>query len=82
MNKCKQFYLGAYNFMRISRKALAVVYVIFGILFVYMAAQSAGASVWNFATMSWAIIATLDFGIALKLIRTHLRNNKKKKDKE
>lgn len=63
--------------MRTSPIVMANVYFIMGVLFLYVAAQSAGETVWNFTTMVLAIIATLDFGVALKLMRNHLRNRKK-----
>lgn len=64
--------------MRTSPKVMANVYFIMGILFLFMATQSAGETVWNFSTMLLAIIATLDFGVAIRLMRNHLRNKKKK----
>lgn len=64
--------------MRISPKVMANIYFIMGVLFVYMAIQNAGETVWNSITMLFAIIATLDFGVALRLMRNHARNNKKK----
>lgn len=66
--------------MRISAKTMAIVYFIMGFLFVYMAVQSSGKVGWSFITILWAIIATLDFGVALKLTRTHFRYKKKKKE--
>lgn len=68
--------------MRTSPKAWSNIYFIMGILFVYIATQSAGVTVWNSTTMLFALVATLDFGVALKLMRTHLRNNNKKKHKD
>ncbi|WP_404451230.1 YdiK family protein [Virgibacillus necropolis] len=64
--------------MGTSPKAMANIYFIMGVLFVYMATRSAGETVWNSTTMLLAIFATLDFGIALRLMRNHVRNNKNK----
>ncbi|ASK61225.1 DUF4305 domain-containing protein [Virgibacillus phasianinus] len=63
--------------MRTSPKAMANIYFIMGVLFVYMATQSAGETVWNPTTMLLAIIATLDFGVALRLMRNHARHKNK-----
>lgn len=67
--------------MGTSPKVMANIYFIMGVLFVYMATQSAGETIWNFTTMLLAIFATLDFGVALRLMRNHLRNNKDKNTK-
>ena len=67
--------------MRTSPKVMASIYFIMGVLFVYMATQNVEETVWNFATILLAVIATLDFGVAFRLMRNHLQN-KKKKDKK
>ncbi|MFZ3579571.1 YdiK family protein [Virgibacillus sp. DJP39] len=65
--------------MKTSPKVMANIYFIMGILFVYMATQSAGETVWNSSTILLAIIATLDFGVAIRLMRNHMRNKEKTK---
>ncbi|WP_375781777.1 YdiK family protein [Parageobacillus toebii] len=39
-----------------------------GILFTYLSIQSADETIWNFFTIVLAIIATLDFGTAIRLL--------------
>ncbi|SDR12754.1 protein of unknown function [Virgibacillus subterraneus] len=63
--------------MKISPKAMFVIYFIMGILFTYMAIQSTGESVWNFSTIILAIIATLDFGVGFRMLVIHFRLKKK-----
>lgn len=59
---------------------MATIYFIMGILFVYVAVQSASDSGWNFMTVLLAIFATLDFTVGVRLMRTHLKTKKQKKE--
>ncbi|WP_343042218.1 YdiK family protein [Ornithinibacillus caprae] len=46
----------------------------------YIALQSAnGDTIWNFTTILFAAFAALDFGVGIRLIRTHLRVKRHKK---
>lgn len=62
--------------MRASPKIMANVYFILGILFVFIATKSAGETVWNSITILLALIATLYFGVGIRLMRNHLRKKK------
>ncbi|MFD2360606.1 YdiK family protein [Saccharococcus thermophilus] len=44
-----------------------------GILFTYLSVQSAKDTIWNFFTIVLAILATLDFGAAIRLFALHFR---------
>lgn len=60
---------------------MALVYFIMGILFTYIATQTATDTIWNISTIILAVIATLEFGVAIRLLRIHIhlkRKNKKK----
>ncbi len=52
-----------------------------GVLFLYFAIQRANeiGTIWNWQTLIFAGVATLDFGLSIKFIRIHLhhKNNKK-----
>ncbi|WP_321200821.1 YdiK family protein [Saccharococcus caldoxylosilyticus] len=45
-----------------------------GVLFTYLSIQSAKDTIWNFFTIFLAILATLDFGAAIRLFALHFRN--------
>lgn len=64
--------------MRISSFAMAIVYFIMGIAFVYMGIRSAGDTVWNTITILLAVVATLDFIVGFRLMASHFSRNKKK----
>ncbi|WP_430788582.1 YdiK family protein [Virgibacillus flavescens] len=66
--------------MRTSPKTIALIYFVMGVLFVYVAILNASDSGWNFLTVLFAIFATLDFTVGIRLMRTHLKNKKKKKE--
>ncbi|MDQ0160629.1 YdiK family protein [Alkalibacillus salilacus] len=53
--------------MKISQTALAWIYVLMGVLFVYLAVETAETTIWNFGTMVFAFIAAVDFGVAIRL---------------
>ncbi|MUK88524.1 DUF4305 domain-containing protein [Ornithinibacillus sp. L9] len=66
--------------MKISPKTMAIIYFAMGLLFMYIALQSAnGDTIWNFTTILFAAFAALDFGVGIRLIRTHLRVKRHKK---
>ncbi|MFC4181918.1 YdiK family protein [Saccharococcus thermophilus] len=51
----------------------AFFYFLMGILFTYLSVQSAKDTIWNFFTIVLAILATLDFGAAIRLFALHFR---------
>jgi VanZ family protein len=52
----------------------AFVYFLMGVLFTYLSIQSAKDTIWNFFTIVLAMLATLDFGAAIRLFAFHFRN--------
>jgi hypothetical protein len=52
----------------------AFVYFLMGVLFTYLSIQSAKDTIWNFFTIVLAILATMDFGTAIRLLTIHFRN--------
>ncbi|SFB38139.1 protein of unknown function [Lentibacillus halodurans] len=67
--------------MKISPKTMGIVYCLLGILFTYVAIQSADGTIWNFLTILLAFFATLDFGVGIRMLIIHfkLKNQNKKK---
>ncbi|WP_017187339.1 YdiK family protein [Alkalibacillus haloalkaliphilus] len=64
--------------MKLSPLFLAWVYLIMGALFVYIGIQYADETVWNFATIIFALIATIDFVVAIRLFGVHSAMKNKK----
>ncbi|WP_188207160.1 YdiK family protein [Alkalibacillus aidingensis] len=64
--------------MKVSPMFLAWIYILMGILFMYLAIQSADETIWNFATIIFALIATFDFGVAIRLVGVHQAMKKSK----
>lgn len=65
--------------MKISPKAMFVIYFLLGILFTYMAIQSTGESGWSFITILLAVFATLDFGVGSRMLVIHFKLKQKEK---
>lgn len=65
--------------MKVSPKTLGIVYFLLGILFTYVAIQSAEETIWNFLTILLAFFATLDFVVSIRMfiIHSRLKNQKK-----
>ncbi|ANB57063.1 hypothetical protein GFC29_3074 [Anoxybacillus sp. B7M1] len=59
--------------MRISPLSTALFYFLMGALFTYLAIQSARGGIWNFSTVALMVLATLDFGVFLRLITLYIR---------
>ncbi|WP_164670256.1 YdiK family protein [Virgibacillus doumboii] len=64
--------------MRTTPKSLFFIYFIMGILFTYVAIQSVDETIWNLTTVVLAFIATLDFGVGIRMLRLHFKLKKKK----
>ncbi len=67
------------QYMRMSPKASAIFYFVFGSLFFYLAILAAETTIWNFKTILFAVFATLDFGLSFRMLKTHLYLKKKNK---
>lgn len=48
-------------------------YFLMGALFTYLAIESAHDTIWNFSTIALMAMATLDFGMALRLIMLSMK---------
>lgn len=66
--------------MRTSPKLWANIYFVLGIMFVYVAINSAAESGWNITTILFALFASLDFGVGIRIMRNHIRSKKDKKE--
>ncbi|UJL47120.1 YdiK family protein [Virgibacillus sp. NKC19-16] len=56
---------------------MAIIYFAMGIGFIYLATQF-GDSTWDFTTIIFALVATLDFGVGFRMLSDHFRAKKKK----
>ncbi|SET76887.1 protein of unknown function [Oceanobacillus limi] len=64
--------------MKLTLRTRAFIYFALGILFMYVALLNAdGKSIWNFTTILFAVFATLDFGMAIRLLRINRKIKKK-----
>ena len=52
---------------RSSPFTMGVIYLIMGVLFAYLAIGSAQETVWNFSTILLVLVATFDFGVAIRM---------------
>jgi len=52
--------------------------LVLGVLFIYIAIQSAEGTIYNFMTILLAIFATIDIVIAIRLINLHFKIKKAK----
>jgi hypothetical protein len=61
---------------------MAALYLILGGIFTYLAVISVEDTIWNFYTLLLMVMATFDFGLAVRLILLHRRTkhiNRQKK---
>lgn len=65
--------------MQISPKTMSLIYFVMGILFTYIATQTVTDTIWNFSTIIPAVIATFEFGVAIRLMLIHIRVKRKNK---
>ncbi|MBR3117759.1 YdiK family protein [Oceanobacillus profundus] len=56
----------------------AFIYFIMAMIFIYVAVQSKGQTIWNPTTLIFAAVATLAFGVAVRLLNKYFRLKKKK----
>ncbi|WP_027410636.1 YdiK family protein [Anoxybacteroides tepidamans] len=59
--------------MRTSPLNTALFYFLMGSLFTYLAIESAHETIWNFSTVALMVMATLDFGVFLRLLTLYMR---------
>jgi hypothetical protein len=57
--------------MKISPKLMGLMYLVIGFLFTYLAIRNGEIGLWKFSTISLMIVATFDFGIALRILFFH-----------
>ncbi|MBO9131420.1 YdiK family protein [Bacillus sp. 165] len=62
--------------MRSSPLLMGSLYFLLGSVFTYLAIMSVENTIWNFYTLLLIFIATLDFGLALRLLILNRRINK------
>lgn len=57
---------------------MATLYFLLGCIFTYLAVTSVQDTIWNFYTLLLAVMATIDFNLALRLIIVKFKKNDKK----
>ncbi|AST94151.1 MULTISPECIES: YdiK family protein [Sutcliffiella] len=67
--------------MRITPLRMVVFYSIMGILFLYLAVVTKGETIWQFHTILFMLIATFDFGVAIRAYLLHGKIKEMKKQK-
>ncbi|WP_085993405.1 YdiK family protein [Oceanobacillus senegalensis] len=65
--------------MKVSLMHNAIFFFILGVIFIFIAIQTAGESVWSTSTVILAAVATFDIGVAIRSLRIHYRTKKRKK---
>ncbi len=61
---------------RTSPFAMGIIYALMGTLFIYIAISSATETIWNFSTILLALVATFDFGVAVRMFSLHFKIKK------
>ncbi|MCH1627452.1 YdiK family protein [Fredinandcohnia quinoae] len=56
---------------RTSPFFMGIIYSMMGILFTYIAINSAKETIWNFSTILIILVATFDFGVAIRMFALH-----------
>ncbi|MGG0241057.1 YdiK family protein [Bacillus rhizoplanae] len=65
--------------MRTSPFVMATLYFLLGCIFTYLAITSVEDTIWNFYTILLAIMATVDFNLALRLLFSKPKKGSMKK---
>ncbi|MEI4804527.1 YdiK family protein [Bacillus sp. NPDC077411] len=65
--------------MRNSPFVMATLYFLLGCIFTYLAITSVQDTIWNFYTLLLAVMATIDFNFALRLLFSKPKKDSKKK---
>ncbi|MGF9967075.1 YdiK family protein [Bacillus rhizoplanae] len=65
--------------MRNSPFVMATLYFLLGCIFTYLAITSVEDTIWNFYTLLLAIMATVDFNLALRLLFSKPKKGSMKK---
>ncbi|MBU5595345.1 YdiK family protein [Amphibacillus sp. MSJ-3] len=65
--------------MRVSPLLNAFFYLIIGAIFVYFAFQSIEDTVFNPVTIILTVVASLDFGVSIRLFQLHFKIKRNKK---
>ena len=67
---------------RTSPFVMGIIYTLMGALFTYIAINSATETIWNFSTILLALVATFDFGVAIRMFVLHSKIKKIAKTKK
>jgi hypothetical protein len=67
--------------MRTSPTFMAILYLLLGGLFTYLAIQNGEEGMWNVTTIILMLLATFDFGVSYRFFMLRRKINKIKKNK-
>ncbi|WP_020063195.1 YdiK family protein [Bacillus sp. 123MFChir2] len=65
--------------MRNSPFVMATLYFLLGCIFTYLAITSVKDTIWNFYTILLAVMATVDFNLAIRILFSKPKKDSKKK---
>ncbi|PEA55554.1 hypothetical protein CON64_06405 [Bacillus pseudomycoides] len=65
--------------MRNSPFVMATLYFLLGCIFTYLAITSVKDTIWNFYTLLLAVMATVDFNLAIRILFSKPKKDSKKK---
>ncbi|OEH91728.1 YdiK family protein [Bacillus solimangrovi] len=68
--------------MRVTPLKMASFYIIMGILFTVLAIESVNETVWNFSTVILMLVATYDYGVAIRFYFLNKRIKNKHNEKQ
>jgi hypothetical protein len=61
---------------RTSPLLMGIIYLLMGLLFTYLAIGSVEETVWNLSTVILMLVATFDFGVAIRMFLLHRKIKK------
>lgn len=60
----------------VDRLTMAIIYLVMGVLFTFLAFQSVDDTIWNPLTIVLLLVAALDFVVAYRFLRKSSKKNK------
>ncbi|GAA0431973.1 YdiK family protein [Lentibacillus halophilus] len=67
--------------IKMTPKTMAIIYFLIGAMFISVAVQVTGESIWRFPTILLALVATLEFGVGIRMLIIHFKIKSQKKKK-
>ena len=64
--------------MKTSPIFMGLLYFLMGMLFTFLSIESTANNIWSFSTIVLMLVATIDFGVAIKMFLLSNKNEKKR----